>query len=358
MTEALYGPLSALGRTLITSAAAYRGPLQIQRRAFAADAERSETTPSKAENEQETARQTEAKRANAAHQEAETERAFTRQQAEQLQETVRSLWQTQRETAATNQTHTHKKQEIELAPHTGLRNGELFGLRCEDLDLDGGTATIRRTLRHTRTGGLATLPTKTISSERRSPCRPPASPRFAHTASGRPGHETERARCGRAAGTSSRDRTDTRSSPPPSPATSTPCSAMPAYGQSVSTTSATQRRRSSWSKASGDRPSFAHAAQCLVQSAAAHGPGQRDRGPGAQAEEEDQAGQPELHPGDFWRPLGLGDEPGEDVGAGKLASSSRKYSHSAGSPALCSASVPALRPPAYWYSLGGGADSD
>ncbi|MFI6406703.1 tyrosine-type recombinase/integrase [Streptomyces sp. NPDC050548] len=56
---------------------------------------------------------------------------------------------------------------FELALRTGLRKGELLGLRWEDLDLDAGTATIRRTLQRTRTGGLATLPTKTISSERR-----------------------------------------------------------------------------------------------------------------------------------------------------------------------------------------------
>ncbi|MFJ3302163.1 tyrosine-type recombinase/integrase [Streptomyces sp. NPDC086549] len=56
---------------------------------------------------------------------------------------------------------------FELALHTGLRKGELLGLYWEDLDLDAGTATIRRTLQRTRTGGLTTLPTKTISSERR-----------------------------------------------------------------------------------------------------------------------------------------------------------------------------------------------
>ncbi|WP_089106924.1 tyrosine-type recombinase/integrase [Streptomyces hyaluromycini] len=56
---------------------------------------------------------------------------------------------------------------FELALRTGLRKGELLGLRWEDLNLDAGTATIRRTLQRTRTGGLTTLPTKTISSERR-----------------------------------------------------------------------------------------------------------------------------------------------------------------------------------------------
>ncbi|MCH0560273.1 site-specific integrase [Streptomyces sp. MUM 16J] len=56
---------------------------------------------------------------------------------------------------------------FELALRTGLRKGELLGLRWEDLDLDGGTASIRRTLQRTASRGLATLPTKTISSERR-----------------------------------------------------------------------------------------------------------------------------------------------------------------------------------------------
>ncbi|MGX1490583.1 tyrosine-type recombinase/integrase [Streptomyces tendae] len=56
---------------------------------------------------------------------------------------------------------------FELALHTGLRKGELLGLRWEDLDLDAGTATIRRTLQRTNTGGLTTLPTKTRASERR-----------------------------------------------------------------------------------------------------------------------------------------------------------------------------------------------
>ncbi|MGW3059080.1 tyrosine-type recombinase/integrase [Streptomyces goshikiensis] len=56
---------------------------------------------------------------------------------------------------------------FELALHTGLRKGELLGLRWEDLDLDAGTAAIRRTLQRTNAGGLTTLPTKTRASERR-----------------------------------------------------------------------------------------------------------------------------------------------------------------------------------------------
>jgi integrase len=56
---------------------------------------------------------------------------------------------------------------FELALHTGLRKGELLGLRWEDLNLDAGTAAIRRTLQRTNAGGLTTLPTKTRASERR-----------------------------------------------------------------------------------------------------------------------------------------------------------------------------------------------
>jgi integrase len=63
---------------------------------------------------------------------------------------------------------------FELALRTGLRKGELLGLRWEDLDLTGGTASIRRTLQRTNSAGLTALPTKTQSSERRialpTPC--------------------------------------------------------------------------------------------------------------------------------------------------------------------------------------------
>jgi integrase len=73
-------------------------------------------------------------------------------------------------------THEHRLSTLfELALHTGLRKGELLGLRWEDLDLAGGTASIRRTLQRTNSNGLTALPTKTKSSERRialpTPCQ-------------------------------------------------------------------------------------------------------------------------------------------------------------------------------------------
>lgn len=64
MTEALYGLLGALGGALITSAAAYWGPLQMQRRVFAAERERDET----ARREAEAARREEQIRAASAEQ--------------------------------------------------------------------------------------------------------------------------------------------------------------------------------------------------------------------------------------------------------------------------------------------------
>jgi integrase len=43
---------------------------------------------------------------------------------------------------------------FELALDTGLHKGKLLGLRWEDLDLAGGTASIRRTRQRTNTARL------------------------------------------------------------------------------------------------------------------------------------------------------------------------------------------------------------
>jgi len=45
-----------------------------------------------------------------------------------------------------------------LAVHCGLREGELLGLKWEDLDLEAGTLAVRRTLSETRTGHLFEAP--------------------------------------------------------------------------------------------------------------------------------------------------------------------------------------------------------
>ncbi|MFE4911359.1 tyrosine-type recombinase/integrase [Streptomyces sp. NPDC056652] len=72
--------------------------------------------------------------------------------------------------AAANEHRLHAL--FELALHTGLRKGELLGLTWADLDLDDGTATIRRTLQRLQGQGLTPLPTKTRASERRIPLPP------------------------------------------------------------------------------------------------------------------------------------------------------------------------------------------
>jgi integrase len=45
-----------------------------------------------------------------------------------------------------------------LAVHAGLRAGELLGLKWEDVDLEGGTLQVRRTLSETRTGHVFEAP--------------------------------------------------------------------------------------------------------------------------------------------------------------------------------------------------------
>jgi integrase len=56
---------------------------------------------------------------------------------------------------------------FELALRTGLRRGELLGLRWADLNLDQATLDVRQTVQRDRTGRLIVMPTKSTSSDRR-----------------------------------------------------------------------------------------------------------------------------------------------------------------------------------------------
>jgi integrase len=131
----------------------------------------------------------------------------------------------------------------------GLRKGELLGQRWEDLDLAGGTASIRRTLQRTNSGGLTALPTKTQNSERRialpTPCLRSVEQHRDH-------QREER----EAAGTDWKNSGYVFTRPDGSPiegatltGTSTPCSAEPPSAASASTTSGTRQPHSSWNRA-------------------------------------------------------------------------------------------------------------
>ena len=50
-----------------------------------------------------------------------------------------------------------------LAIHTGLRQGELLGLKWEDVDLEDGSLQVRRTLATTKSGPVFTFPKTTGS---------------------------------------------------------------------------------------------------------------------------------------------------------------------------------------------------
>jgi len=56
-----------------------------------------------------------------------------------------------------------------LAVHTGLRLGELLGLRWEDVDLERGTVTVRRTLQRLPGEGIGYREPKTARSQRTMP---------------------------------------------------------------------------------------------------------------------------------------------------------------------------------------------
>jgi integrase len=57
-----------------------------------------------------------------------------------------------------------------LALTTGMRRGELLGLRWRDVDLEAGTATVMQALEHTRTG-FVFKPRRPTAAAARSSCR-------------------------------------------------------------------------------------------------------------------------------------------------------------------------------------------
>ncbi|MFK4689610.1 integrase [Streptomyces pristinaespiralis] len=137
----------------------------------------------------------------------------------------------------------------ELALRTGLRKGELLGLHWGDLDLTTGTATIRRSLQRTQTGGLTTLLTKTRASERRIALPNECIHSFKEHREVQEGERT-------AAGEGWKDNGLVFSTPAggsirrTSIATSAPSSIAPGSAASASTTYGTPPPLSSWSKAS------------------------------------------------------------------------------------------------------------
>ncbi|CAL2068845.1 protein of unknown function [Streptomyces murinus] len=131
----------------------------------------------------------------------------------------------------------------ELALRTGLRKGEL-------LDLDGGTASIHRSLQRTRTGGLTVLHAKTRASNAASPFLPSASTRSSVTGNANKTNAEVSGQIGRTAGSSSPPRPAAPSAPPTSPVASADSSAGQGSAASASTISDTRPRPCSWSKAS------------------------------------------------------------------------------------------------------------
>lgn len=137
----------------------------------------------------------------------------------------------------------------ELALRTGLRKGELLGLHWEDLDLDGGTATIHRSLQRTRSQGLTVLNTKTLASERRIalPTECINSLKI---------HQEQQREERQAAGTGwtnnglASPRRAGRSTPATSPAASVASSTAPDCGRSASMISATRQPPCSWNRTS------------------------------------------------------------------------------------------------------------
>lgn len=138
-----------------------------------------------------------------------------------------------------------------LALRTGLRKGELLGLHWEDLDLTNGTASIRRSLQRTRTGGLTRAsPPRPWRPSAISRSRPSASALSRSTSNSRTRSVRSPGQLGQTAASSSPRRPDGLSTRPTSPAASAASSPGPGSAASVSTTSATRLTRCFWNKAS------------------------------------------------------------------------------------------------------------
>ena len=59
-----------------------------------------------------------------------------------------------------------------VAVHCGLREGELLGLRWEDVDLETGTVAVRRTLSETKAGRIFEPPKNGKGAGSASPAAP------------------------------------------------------------------------------------------------------------------------------------------------------------------------------------------
>jgi hypothetical protein len=116
MSEAVYGLLGALGGTFVSAAAAYWGPLQVQRRSAAAEAARSES----------------------ARREAVAEREEARQQAERERVASAVIRESERAEAASVREHERRESEINriISMRTTTRDwANLLARTVQDLEL-------------------------------------------------------------------------------------------------------------------------------------------------------------------------------------------------------------------------------
>jgi len=135
-----------------------------------------------------------------------------------------------------------------LAVHTGMRSGELLGLKWSDVDLDAGTIRVRRTLTRKDNGRRIALGEPKTKKSRRTVklTQRPQKPSGA-TARGRPGRSSRPAPCTPTRGSCSPARLGA-SSTPPTCASGRSCRSWGARGWrarvSPSTTCATRAPRS------------------------------------------------------------------------------------------------------------------